>query len=434
MTGSLEDRLARVLQGTALLERLPVCGASFLEQRSKDPAVERLEGPVLKGLARVVATSSEAAGYLAHRPSLLQRIVEGGELLDLPDPAPLGTEGGDLEESLDALRVTRRDATVLAACADLGGAAPFERVSSFLSQVAERTVQQALHLAEVQQRGAAGPLSVIGMGKIAGRELTYHSDLDLIFLHGGEGADLQIPSRVAQRLISYLSTMTGAGVAYAVDSRLRPSGRQGALVTTFSAFEHYQRERAATWEHMALMRARAIGGEIERAGRHLRAVRGVIRTRGVDPWPEVASMRRRVEEQRGAESGRRIPFKTGRGGIMDVEFLASGGLLEATGTPGEPDWPRVSDMLRHVVQGPRVDELLEGYSFLRRIEARVRWLAGRPVEHLFTEGEVPSLVADLLEPGLDPERLLTRLAEVREATRAAYDDVISRGSIRSLER
>jgi glutamate-ammonia-ligase adenylyltransferase len=435
VTGSFEGRLARVLEGTALLEQLPVVAASFLEQRAKDPAVERLDGPVLEGLARVLATSPEAASYLSRRPALLERIADAGpDLLKLPE-APAGwPEPSDLETSLDELRIARRDATVIAACADLGGVTPFEEVSAFLSLVAERTVQQALGMAESLQRGTAGGLGVIGMGKIAGRELTYHSDLDLIFLYRGDGPDLQIPSRVAQRLIAYLSTMTGAGVAYAVDSRLRPSGRQGALVTNFSAFEDYQRERAAAWEHMALMRARAIAGEIEAAERHLEAVRAVVRTRGVDPWPGVAHMRQRVEAERGAETQNRIQFKTGRGGIMDVEFLAAGALLESSGTPGEPDWPSVPDMLRHVVRGTRVERLLEGYRFLRLVEARVRWLAGRPVDHFSTAGDVPRLVADLLEPELGPEGLLRRLAEIREATRAAYDEAVGAGSIRALER
>ena len=84
------------------------------------------------------------------------------------------------------------------------------------------------------------------MGKLGGREFTYHSDLDLIFLHGDGVEAVPGASRVAQRLISYVTTMTGAGMAYAVDSRLRPSGKQGMLVTSFDGFIAYQSEAAAT--------------------------------------------------------------------------------------------------------------------------------------------------------------------------------------------
>src|SRR3990172_3379766 len=99
------------------------------------------------------------------------------------------------------------------------------------------------------------------MGKLAGREFTYHSDLDLVFLHPGDASELAAASRVGQRLVGQLTTMTGAGVAYTVDARLRPSGHQGALVTTFEGFEHYQLEQAQTWEHLALLRSRVIAGD-----------------------------------------------------------------------------------------------------------------------------------------------------------------------------
>ena len=115
--------------------------------------------------------------------------------------------------------------------------------------------------------------AVIGMGKLAGMEFTYHSDLDLIFLTEGGAEAVHEASRIGQRLISYLATMTGAGVAYSVDTRLRPSGRQGTLVTTFSAFERYQCERAQTWEHLAMLRARPVAGATESAQATLDRVR-----------------------------------------------------------------------------------------------------------------------------------------------------------------
>jgi glutamate-ammonia-ligase adenylyltransferase len=117
---------------------------------------------------------------------------------------------------------------------------------------------------------------VIGMGKIAGREFTYHSDLDLIFLYEGGPEEIARTSRIGQRLISYLSTMTGAGVAYAVDTRLRPSGQQGMLVTSYQGFDQYQCEQAKTWEHLALLRARAIAGDVETAQKLLDRVRRTV--------------------------------------------------------------------------------------------------------------------------------------------------------------
>ena len=110
-------------------------------------------------------------------------------------------------------------------------------MSEYLSIVAEATTRAALALARRELRGADhGAFAVIGMGKIAGREFTYHSDLDLIFLYGGD-TEIDRASRLGQRLISYLTTMTGAGIAYEVDTRLRPSGQQGMLVASFAGYE-----------------------------------------------------------------------------------------------------------------------------------------------------------------------------------------------------
>ena len=130
--------------------------------------------------------------------------------------------------AVPGLNLGESDETALAACADLGGLAPFEDVSEYLSLVAETTTRFALDLAhrDLPADASGAGFAVIGMGKIAGREFTYHSDLDLIFLFDGGAEQIARASRLGQRLISYLTTMTGAGIAYAVDTRLRPSGRR----------------------------------------------------------------------------------------------------------------------------------------------------------------------------------------------------------------
>ena len=99
----------------------------------------------------------------------------------------------------------------------------------------------------------------------------------------------------AQSVMIDYSTMTGAGVAYPVDTRLRPSGRQGVLVTSFAGFERYQLEQAETWEHMALLRARAIAGHTEAAQEILDRVRADVLGRDLEPWPYIADLRARAE-------------------------------------------------------------------------------------------------------------------------------------------
>jgi glutamate-ammonia-ligase adenylyltransferase len=310
----------------------------------------------------------------------------------------------------------------------------FEEISEFLSVLAETIAQRALDLAQ----GAASsqtthpPFSVIGMGKIAGREFTYHSDLDLLFLVDGGPEAVAEASRTGQRLISYLTTMTGAGVAYPVDTRLRPSGRQGMLVTSLGAFERYQCERAQTWEHIALLRARAVAGGVEAAEATLRRVRARVMTQHPAPWPELSEIRRRVESERGDPTGGKLLLKTGGGGLMDVDFLAGGAMLERH--PDHfPDLPGVPAMLRAAARGPRIDALLEDYALLRRVEANARWVAGRGVEALAGDPETLAVAAEILAPGLPGPELRKRVTAAMDRIRKAYGQVVEAGSIATLE-
>jgi glutamate-ammonia-ligase adenylyltransferase len=278
------DRLADVVAATPLAERFASASEKFLARRGADAALAALDGPALVGLARLLGTDPEISGYLSLRPVLLERIASASpevfaercrELEADPPGLSEGDLEGDLEGALDELRLLRRDEVCWAACHDLGGIVSFEAISRFLSLLAESITRRALRLAEHSVApGEPRPiLSVLAMGKLAGREFTYHSDLDLIFLYRGGIDEIERASRAGQRLIAYLTTMTGAGIAYPVDTRLRPSGRQGTLVTTFAGFERYQAEEAESWEHLALLRSRAIAGEIATAQARLGEIR-----------------------------------------------------------------------------------------------------------------------------------------------------------------
>jgi len=433
VSGGLADRLRDALAGSPLAERLPHAAEALVQRRGADAAAQRLDGSALVGLARVVATRPEVAGFLSHRPALFARIAgAGAETLEARageldrDGAPAA--GEDLEGELDALRVLRREEACLVAVLDLGGAVPFEAASGFLSRLAEAIARRALALARL---GRSAELSVIGLGKIAGREFTYHSDLDLVFLHEGGPDALAEASRVGQRLISYLTTMTGAGVAYAVDTRLRPSGRQGALVTSLEAFERYQTTQAATWEHLALLRSRAIAGRVGPGQAALDRVRERILAAAEPPWAYLGPLRRRVHAERGRESAQAAAIKTGAGGLMDLDFLAEGGVLERF-PERLPALPAIPELLRAAQPGPASEALLAEYAFLRRVEARARWLAGRSVEAVDLSPPGGALVAELVAPGLAAEELGTRIAAARARIAAAFEAVLAAGTIGAL--
>ncbi len=435
MSGSLAERLRGALAGSPLEQRLASAAEPLTQRRSGDAAALRLQGGVLAGLARVVATRSEIAGFLSHRPALLARIAEAGVGTLASRAGEIEAEGArpldpDLEAELDALRILRREETCLAAVLDLGGVVPLEETCGFLSTLAETIARRALALA-LRSRGAAPSLSVVGLGKIAGREFTYHSDLDLVFLHPGGAEALADASRTGQRMIAYLTTMTGAGIAYAVDTRLRPSGRQGALVTSLEAFEHYQTEQAQLWEHLALLRSRVIAGQLEQGQATLDRIRTRVRAASSPPWDYLLDLRKRVHGERGRESATSAAIKTGRGGLMDVDFLAQGGLLER-GTAAFPGLPSIPALLRAACPGARAEALARDYAWLRLVEARARWLAGRGVEAVDLAPPGGSIVAELVEPGLDAEELGTRIGAARTRIAAAFDDVASAGTIEAI--
>jgi glutamate-ammonia-ligase adenylyltransferase len=430
------SRVAGSLAGSTFAGNPPPAVQRFLEMRGDDASAKRIDGPLLDGLARLVATQPDVAGFLAGRPHWLERVAaltptslaEREATLD-DDAAEI--EALDLEDALDALRLRRREETALAACADLAGLTPFPAISDFLSSVAETTTRFALSIAErrLPESTDRDAFAVIGMGKIAGREFTYHSDLDLIFLFRGGATEIDRASRLGQRLISTLTTMTGAGIAYEVDTRLRPSGQQGMLVASFEGYERYQKTEAATWEHLAMLRARPIAGAVDEAAERLTHVREHVLPAAEPPWEERADLRRRVVEERAASDDGVRAIKTGAGGLMDVDFLAGGGLLER-GASTYPDPPSVSRMLRSTASDEAAAEaLLADYHALRRIEARVRWVSGRGVEQL--PGDLGA-IAELVEPELEGEALRARVRAARGRIRDAFRRVIAAGSIDGL--
>lgn len=432
---ALADRVHAALAGTPLAPAAAAVAAQLAEAPDAAAALASTPEPAWSGLARAAAASPGDARFALRRRGLLARVatLDAGwparRAAELDAEAP--PEPDDLEAFLDELRLLRREETFLAACLDLGGACEFEEVSRLLSSLAEAVVRRALHAASRSLRAPGPELAVVAMGKLGGREFTYHSDLDLIFLHAGGVEAVPAASRIAQRLISYLTTMTGAGVAYAVDSRLRPSGKQGMLVTSFAGFESYQSEDAATWESLALVRARPIAGAAGPTRAALAEIAARVFGRGPGRWPEIADMRRRVEAERTDESTG-VELKLGPGGLMDAEFLAEGAVLELGRRAESAPLPSVPALLRAAAGPQAVSALVAHYAFLRRVESRLRWCTGRPEERLDPADPRLEAMAELVEPGLAPAGLLARIAAARKELRAAWDAVVTAGTIGAL--
>lgn len=211
---------------------------------------------------------------------------------------------------------------------------------------------QPSHLAGRDGRGFA----VIGYGKVGGIELGYGSDLDVVFVHdcpdntytdGAKEIDgRQFYLRLAQRIVHLFSTRTASGVLYEIDTRLRPSGASGMLVTTLESFEEYQNEEAWTWEHQALVRTRMIYGDSQ-LGKGFADVRKRVLTKERDRATlrqEVVDMRHKMRDHLGSKEKGKFHIKQDPGGITDIEFMTQYFVL--ANAHDEPALTRWSDNVR----------------------------------------------------------------------------------------
>jgi glutamate-ammonia-ligase adenylyltransferase len=316
--GATLERLARVLESIGRRE-------SYLALLLEFPAA-------LERLAGLAAASPWAADYLARHPVLLDELISA-QAIEAPDWPALEArlsadldEAGGTERQMDLLRHFQQVQTMRLLTQDLAGTLPLETLSDHLSDLASLVLRQVVRLAwaSLRTRHRAEPLfAVIGYGKLGGKELGYASDLDLIFLYEDEHPEApENYARLAQRINTWLTSLTPAGVLYDTDLRLRPDGASGLLVSRIDAFEAYQRTKAWVFEHQALTRARFVagaGGIGERFERLrvevLRMPRGLGRLRA-----DIAAMRARMLEGHPNPSGL-FDLKHDRGGIVDVEFI-----------------------------------------------------------------------------------------------------------------
>jgi glutamate-ammonia-ligase adenylyltransferase len=312
------ERLARVLESIGRRE-------SYLALLLEYPAV-------LQRLATLAAASPWAADFLARHPILLDELI-APEHVGAPDWQGLAAS---LEQELDAAQTTERQMdllrhfkqvqTIHLLTQDLAGTLPLETLSDHLTDLADLVLRQVLRLAwaGLRTRHRERPaFAVIGYGKLGGKELGYASDLDIIFLYDDEHRDAQENyARLAQRINTWLTSLTPAGVLYETDLRLRPDGASGLLVSRLEAFAEYQRGKAWVWEHQALTRARFVTGDRPIGERFEQLRVDILRLQRDLPAlrSEVASMRERMLQGHPNRSGL-FDIKHDRGGIVDVEFI-----------------------------------------------------------------------------------------------------------------
>ncbi|MGN6151625.1 MAG: bifunctional [glutamate--ammonia ligase]-adenylyl-L-tyrosine phosphorylase/[glutamate--ammonia-ligase] adenylyltransferase [Lysobacteraceae bacterium] len=340
--------------------------ASYLALLDEQPAA-------LSRLVDTLVRSALLADRLAKHPLLLDELLDLRVAGPLPDAAAFGEACAaalghdDGEAALLALNEARQTLGFRIALAVLDRRVEAVEAARRLAALADALLVavHALALRELAaQHGRIAGLrfAVLGYGSLGGRELGFGSDLDLVFVYDApadatsDGARaLDAPrwaTRLAQKIVALLGAPTGAGRLYEVDVRLRPDGAKGLMVSTLASFDDYQRQRAWTWEHQALVRARAVVGDAALCDAFERTRADTLaRLRDADVLrEEVRAMRARMRDELDRSAGERFDLKQGEGGLVDLEFLLQQAVLrDAARTPAllaPRDTPGLIDALR----------------------------------------------------------------------------------------
>ena len=306
-------------------------------------------------LVKLANASPWIVSFLARHPVLLDELLDTRTLYAPPEKSDLVKEvrkkldrisDRELEYQIQELCIFKQINTLRVAAADITGALPLMRTSDHLTEIAETVLNEVVELAWIHlvekhgkplyrlyEQGVGRGFAVIAYGKLGGIELGYSSDLDLVFLHAGiEGQthgglrpidNSQFFARLGQRVVHILSAHTPAGMLYEPDMRLRPSGSQGLLVSHIEGFKDYQMNKARTWEHQALIKARSVSGDAEMAERFHQIRKDVLarpRTKS-KLKTEVTDMRQRMRKELSHPEPGLFDLKQDSGGIVDIEFL-----------------------------------------------------------------------------------------------------------------
>jgi glutamate-ammonia-ligase adenylyltransferase len=388
--GRLEKLLPLLVQAASHASNSDMCLSrilTLLEAIMRRSAYMSLlvENPMaLSQLVKLCAASPWISNQLTRHPVLLDELLDPRTLYDVPDRAQqknalekciASVDKADLEQQMYLLREFKQITSLHVAAADITGVLPLMRVGDQLTELAELQLDKVMQLAwqHLVTRHGYPPctntddlsqcgFTVLAYGKLGGLELGYGSDLDLVFIFddaansgetdGDKPIDaLMFYTRLAQRMIHFMNTVTAGGMLYEIDMRLRPNGASGLLVTAVSGFAEYQNTDAWTWEHQALVRARCVAGDVNLTQQMVDIRRQIlVQQRDQDKLTtEVSEMRAKMRENLDKSTNELFDLKQGKGGITDIEFMVQFAVLS---------WSRTEDILLEYTDNIRVLEAL----------------------------------------------------------------------------
>ncbi|WP_372914738.1 bifunctional [glutamate--ammonia ligase]-adenylyl-L-tyrosine phosphorylase/[glutamate--ammonia-ligase] adenylyltransferase [Sandarakinorhabdus sp.] len=382
------------------------------------------DAPFLKGLIR-------------GRPATLALLAAAGPEAALA--AALAQAGDAAQPIMPRLRTARRDVALVVALADLAGLWGLEQVTAALSDFTDLAIDAAIAAALAERGAPPRGLTALALGKLGSRELNYSSDADLIFVHdpdliprrGNEDSG-EAAVRITRRAVAILGDLTPDGYVARIDLRLRPASEITPMSISLAAAEHYYQSEALTWERVAFIRARAVGGDVAMGSDFLVRIRPFVWRRSLDYTAvrdiQSVSLRIRDHFDGGQAVGPGFDLKRGRGGIREVEFFAQinqliwGGRDPALRCPATLDGLAALAAAGHVPPA-EAERLAASYRALRTLEHRLQMRRDEQTH------AVPRLIADRQAVarlcGLkDAKALEAGLARLTDPVAAAYDRLI----------
>ena len=386
-------------------------------------------GNLLRLIASVFGSSEYLSRLFVDHPELLDGLLSAGqartrisaqELDETLTHARTIIDTEDEEGHWNALAEFKHTQTLRIGLADIAGALSATDVVEELTKVADVCLSQAFDVVTQslmrragvarQPSGEPATFAVLALGKLGARELGYASDLDLVFVYSGDGQsdgarsldNVTYMTRLAQRLMSGLHAMHPGGRIYEVDTRLRPAGSKGLLVSSEAAWHSYHRSQAALWERQALTKLRFVAGDQELGQRISESAINYAYLHHESLShnhiaQKIRAMRARIEhELAGTTSSRDL--KAGRGGLMDIEFAAQ--FLALVHGSTHPEMRRRSTLAvlanaakLNLCDKESAEILSQGYVFLRTVENRLRIVHDRSVNTLPDRDEEVEMLA-----------------------------------------
>ena len=418
---------------------------------------------ILKLLTSMFGMSEFLSKIFIGHPELLDSMITRGYAYLLKERSVMAseldrvlTQALDLEESLDAMRRFRHEEFLRIGMNDIYGKMKQPQVALQLTNLAEVCLAAACCLAtgelarfgrpmvhEADGRVHEAQFAILGMGKLGGIELNYHSDMDIIYIYDGQGmtdgqtsiTNREYFAKLGQKIIMVLTTQTREGYAYKIDTRLRPSGNAGPLVTSLESFRSYHRTESQIWERQALTKARIVYGAPTLGKAVEEVIEQTVYGAGADPQvrSEIHRLRMRMELELARETLGSYNIKTGRGGMVDVEFIVQFLQLTHGHLHAEIRDCNTLNALEAMHRLALVSEedyhaLAEGYRFLRRLENRLRIIhdysmndLGGPLRYLNKLARRLGYDTLLKNPG---QALMADYERVTGAVREVYERIL----------